>query len=416
MNRFGEYSFECNLPTPPLGELHEFRDQSRFIVERNFLRKPYLKGLNARQYLSSIESYIPEEIISPQNYAEMKTLTSSFTGRITSFFGFETRLNNPDASSDYLFAVSSMKGEREALRDMLEKGCFPIKCMDLVVWQRIRNFTEKWTNPDSILYNNVFGLWLEFDRAELSSPTPIPCIFIQTPLLRIDTPKDIKEFTWLTTSALPLLTGHCVSKKLEKQMKKALKHLPKGVGLMDVGVMLSRPTRGVRFCLVKIKPQDVIPYLTRLGWSDKKKRLTTLLKKVETKVTRVVLHITITEEGIDKKIGIECSFSPNRYHLETQWTTFLDYLIQKGACLPEKKEALLSFCGVEQENTSIDFDFTSYQVSAKIQNDSFSSALVRFISHIKIIYTPDAPIEAIAYFGVRLFGNSYTSQEGAFGL
>ena len=130
----------------------------------------------------------------------------------------------------------------------------------------------------------------------------------------------------------------------------------------------------------------------------------------------MVLHITITEEGIDKKIGIECSFSPNRYHLETQWTTFLDYLIQKGACLPEKKEALLSFCGVEQENTSIDFDFASYQVSAKIQNDSFSSALVRFISHIKIIYTPDAPIEAKAYSGVRLFGNSYTSQEGAFGL
>lgn len=413
MNRFGEYNFECNLPTPLLGELHEFRDQSRFIVERMLLRKPSLRGLTARQYLSSIESYIPEEIISPQNYAEMKTLASSFTSCITSFFGFETRLNNPDASSDYLFAISSMKGEREALRDMLEKGCFPIKCMDLVVWQHIRDFTKEWTNPNSLLYNNVFGLWLEFDKAELSSPIPIPCIFLQTPLLRLDTPKDIEKFTWLTTSALPLLTDHRVSKKLEKQMKKALKHLPKGVGLMDVGVMLSRPASGVRYCLVKIKPQDIIPYLTRLGWSDTKKRFTTLIKELETKVTRVVLHITITEEGVDQKIGIECSFSPNRYHLETQWATFLDYLVQKGVCLSEKKEALLSFSGVEQENEHNDFDLASYQVSAKIQNDAFSSALVRFISHIKIIYTPDAPIEAKAYCGARLLGKSSTSQEGA---
>jgi hypothetical protein len=412
MNGIKEYGFETGFDSFSLGELHGIRNRTLRIQEN--LHQYSLKNMTPGHYLSSVESFLPEELISPQNYAEIQRLASHFTGGITSFFGFESRLNSTDARADYLFAVSSRKGEREALAEMLQNGQLPTTMMSQVEWQHLREFAMEWANPTSILYNNVLGLWFEFDMIEPSSETPVPCIFVHTPLLRIDAPEDVKEFTWLTTTALPLLTGHRVSEKIEQQMIRAVQHLPSGSGLMDVGVMLSRAVTGVRFCIVRICPNQIIPYLTSLGWSDSNEEVATLLKELEGQVSRVVLHITITEEGVDQKIGIECSFSPDLYHLETRWSAFLDYLIKKGVCLPEKKEALLSFSGVEQEDQTNDFTLISYEVSAKIPDDNFSRALVRYISHIKLIYTPNAPIQAKAYPGVRLFGRPHTSAEGMY--
>jgi hypothetical protein len=178
---------------------------------------------------------------------------------------------------------------------------------------------------------------------------------------------------------------------------------------MDAGVMLSRSTSGVRLIITRICPTKIIPYLTALGWSDNNKEVSTLLKELEEQVTRLVLHINITETGIDPKIGLECSFSPDLYHLETRWSAFFDYLVKKKVCLPEKKEALLQFSGVQQENPRYDFNLTSYKAAARLSDNDFSSALVRYISHIKFISKPNSPLEAKAYSGVRLFGRPHES-------
>jgi hypothetical protein len=409
MNGINEYGFETGFESLPFGELRQFQNRNRFIYETIQLRKPSLKDLNAAQYLSSVESYIPEELISPQNYTEMKNLATYFTGGITSFFGFESRLNSPDARADYLFAVSSQKGEREALANLIRSGELPEEFTNKPEWQNACKFVLEWVNPDSILYNNVLGLWFEFDMIENSSETPVPCIFLHTTPLRIDTPEEMKKLTWLTDTALPLLTGHHVSEKIEQQLLQAVQQLPEGAVLMDAGVMLSRSISGVRLIIARICPTNIIPYLTALGWSDENKEVSTLLKELEQQVTRLVLHINITETGVDSKIGIECSFAPDMYNLEIRWSSFFEYLVKKKVCLPEKKEALLQFSGVEQEDPSYDFNLTSYKAAARLSDSDFSSALVRYISHIKLIYKANSSLEAKAYSGVRLFGFPHKS-------
>ena len=77
-------------------------------------------------------------------------------------------------------------------------------------------------------------------------------------------------------------------------------------------------------------------------------------------------------------------------------------------CLPEKKAMLLSFSGVDLDDPSEKFDFDSYMSVAKIPDNNFSKALVRYLNHIKITYTPNQPLEAKAYPGVRLFGRPHT--------
>jgi hypothetical protein len=404
MNRVGEFGFSAEDFFSSIGELTEFQNRNKCIVETVTLRKPFLKRLHAVDYLSFLQPYIPAELISSDTYAEMQHLASSFKGPVTSFFGFETRLNSREAKADYLFAVSSLKNERETLSTLIQNKSLPAEFIRRPEWQNITNFIREWTKPQSLLYHHILGMWFEFDITEHSSEPVVPCIFLHTIPLRITPEEDEDKIRWLTQHALPLLTGEKISKKIEKNVHQAIQYLPDNALVMDAGVMLSRQNPAIRLIVTKIRPHHIIPYLEKIGWSDEHGTFLILLKELEQRVSRLVLHITVTEKGIDQKIGIECSFTSDRYHLETRWAAFFDYLIKKGICLEEKKHALLQFMGIEQEDIQKKFDTTRYQPSVKIQNENFSSALVRYISHIKLVYEPHHRLIAKAYPGVRLFG------------
>jgi hypothetical protein len=339
----------------------------------------------------------------------MKTLASHFPQGVTSFFGFESRLNSPKAQADYLFAVSSRGGEREKLATLIRNGPLPDTFSTNPEWRTVCNFILEWANPESSIYNNVLGLWFEFDMAENLLETPAPCIFIHTIPLRMSDGEGKEGLFWLTEKAFPLLTGKTISDNIKTKIYETIQQLPKDAFIMDAGIMLSRQTPGVRLIATRISPSDIIPYLTRIGWSEEDEQLSQLLTELEQQVSRIVLHITVTENGIDQKIGLECSFSPDRYHLETRWSSFFDYLIKKGLCLSEKKEALLQFMGVEQEDPNKEFTTDVYKPSVKINSVGFSSALVRFISHVKLVYEPNHILLAKAYPGVRLFGCPHNS-------
>lgn len=401
MNKIGEYGFEPGLHSSSFGELSEFRDHNRFIIETLQLRKSSVKGLHTAHYLNSIECSIPPHLISAQRYGEMKKLASYFPEAISSFFGFESRLSSPEAHADYLFAVSSLRNEREKLAALIKKKTFPEEYLATSEWQNICRFVLEWASPESVLYQKILGMWFEFDMVENQGDIPIPCIFLHTIPLRRTGGENIG---WLTQMALPLISGKKLPEKIEQNVQRAIDELPKEAVIMDAGIMLSRPVSGVRFIIAKIQPNHIIPYLEKLGWSEEHDHLSTLLKELKRQVTRIVLHITLTEQGIDKKIGIECSFTSDRYHLETRWVSFFDYLVDKGVCIPQKKDALLQFMGIDQEDVKRNFDSSIYKPTVKIPDDDFSSALVRYISHVKLVYGPDQQISAKAYPGVRLFG------------
>jgi hypothetical protein len=404
MNRIWEYGFDSGLASPPYGELTEFQNRNRFIFESVKLHRHSQRDLKTAELLSTVESSIPEGLISSENFREMQRLASRFSGSITSFFGFESHLNSPKAQADYLFAISSLREERDALANLIRKKTIPEKFMNIPEWQNVCRFVLEWADPESILFQNVLGMWFEFDMVENSSKTPIPCIFLHTIPLRITSEEDTKKISWLTKNALPLVAGKEIPEKIEQNLLQTIQQLPKDALVMDAGVMLSRPTSGVRLIIAKIHPDQIIPYLTKLGWSEEHEQLPVLLEELQQNVTRVVLHITVTENGIDKKIGLECSFTPDKYHLETRWQSFFNYLVKKGLCLPEKKDALLEFIGVDQEDAKRDFDTTMYRPIVKFENNDCSRALVRYISHIKLVYEPDHGLSAKAYPGVRLFG------------
>ena len=191
----------------PIGELQQKPVSypfTRFKFQHRLFSSRILQPVD---YLLLVEPYIAKELISRKNYAEIKQLADQFTGGITSFFGFETRLNSLDARSDYLFAVSSKKGEREALANLLQNGGLSQRFLQKSEWQHVKDFVLSWVDPKSILYDNVLGLWFEFDTAKSFSETPIPSIFVQTSLSCIKDYHDYQKYSWITQIALPILTG-----------------------------------------------------------------------------------------------------------------------------------------------------------------------------------------------------------------
>lgn len=354
-------------------------------------------------YLSSVAPHISEELISPQNFAEIKNLSQQLTGNLTSFFGFESRLTSKNARSDYLIAVSSQKGERETLLNLIKNRELPEAFLNNQEWKNVGNFTEKWANPDSILYNNILGLWLEFDTAEGYNDIPVPCIFLQTIPLRIDSVDDIEKCRWVTGIAIPTLVGHKVSENLENKFIDALRKLPKKASVFHVASMLSRNSDGIRLVIKRINPDDIISYLESLGWRDENDGLKNLIDEIKKYSNCIRLHLNLSDK-VDPKIGLECFISPDQYHKGEGWEEFFDHLVEKGMCLPSLRSALLNFPGVTQEDQNNEFSFESYLPSAKLPDNNFSKAIVRYISHVKISYQPGRPMEAKAYTGVRLFG------------
>lgn len=125
--------------------LENILKQHREKLETTKLFKELPHGwIKPSDYLRLIASHIPEELISSQNFTEIKNLASNLNDDLTSFFGFETRLMNPDARSDYLIAVSALKGEREALVNLLEKGNLPKNFLNRSEWQQLHNFALNW--------------------------------------------------------------------------------------------------------------------------------------------------------------------------------------------------------------------------------------------------------------------------------
>jgi len=353
------------------------------------------------QYLNVIQPHIPQELISQQNLNQIKNIAEEFTEGLTSFFGFESRLNQPNTQSDYLIAVSSQKGEREKLLNLIKKRDIHQTPTTSTKWKNIQSFTEKWADQTSELYNKILGIWLEFDIS--STNTQIPSIFLQTIPLRINTKHDINNLQWITEEALPQLNGKKLPQNVKEKFYEALQKLPQGSSVFQIASMLSRDTHGIRLVIKRIQPQDIVPYLQSLGWKDQNNGLKNHINEIKKYSDCIRLHINVTD-SIDTTIGLECFISPEKYHQGNGWNEFFNHLIEKKACLPTIKNAVLTFPGVTQENPDDEFNYETYQPSVKLSDDTVSKAIVRYISHIKINYQPGKQIQAKAYTGVRLFG------------
>ena len=394
-----EHSEQIRFGDPLISTNDLFYSTRKINLNDTYITKKFLlDGASAADYLYFIEKNTPSELISYQNFYRLKTFANIFPKGLTSFLILESELDNQNANSDFCFAISSKNREREILLDFLNKEKSKDIFLNKDEWLQIKNFTNNWANPNSILYENIKGMWFEFDIVTQNSNIVIPSIFIHTKPIYSES-----NFNWLLNPALSILNGIQLSNRINKQLKKCIQNIPKEASILQTGIMFSRNLNEFRIVLNGIKPNKIIPYLKKIGYNHDTNELKILIQEVNSYVNRIVLHISIGY-NVNSKIGIECSFLPDLYNQEKRWGKFLQYLNEKKLCIPDKCSAVLSFPGITNNNIDKNFNPNNLKPRVIVNNKNSSTKLVRYISHIKIQFQPGFPLKTKIYSGIRLFG------------
>ena len=379
----------------------QFHQQKSQLEEKNILGEK----LTPNDYFSMAEPFVSKMLVSPNNFKKIQTIATYFPGGLTDFLGFEVRLNGEESQADWALAISGRDNARYALANFLSNGHLPASYRQTPEWNRILNFTQLWTKPNSALHDKILGAWLEFDMPENPPSVPIPSVFFNPVKIKGSSMADPSNFSWFTKQAIPSLMGQRLLKEVEQNLNTSIQKMPKNASLFIVGVMLSRKISDVRMSVQFRDPKQIIPYLHELGWSENTDTFSTLINDlISLNVNRIVLDFDIGKH-IGRTVAVECSFFPNHYHQEHHWKKILDYLVEREIAAPSKRDDILVYPGTEKtmmfsENGTGPFD----------EGTPSSKMISRYITHIKIVYNPDEQkLKAKAYLAIRTVGPSNIS-------
>ncbi|MEO1374752.1 MAG: hypothetical protein AAFW70_10610 [Cyanobacteria bacterium J06635_10] len=357
-----------------------------------------------KDYLDIIEPGIIPELITTKNWDNIKTVASVLPQSLTNYFGFEYRLGNNTSYTDFLVCAGAYEAGKKVLGNEDCSINLPSLLMQEPEWQNINNFSQSWNNTSSPLHNLVYNVWLEFDIEEIVSNHPIPSAFFG--VIPTENKRGIKQVSkinyhphqWVTETALPLLLNRQLPEKVKEKVLQCFDNLPQDAYIFQIGLMLARKVDAVRLCIRNIQLQAVIPFLKSMNWLGCTDNLSQLLKELENVVDRIDLDIDVGE-NIYPKIGLEC-YLAKQPSLEPKWNLFLDYLVIKGLCTPEKRHKLLNYPGYIRER---DFPQALSVGTLKLNQllgSKYETVFFKGLHHIKLTYQNQDVLEAKAYLYV----------------
>lgn len=350
-------------------------------------------------YLDAIAPNLSPDLISAEFRRRLSGIGQHFPDAIASLVGFECRLADPTPQADLFFRVSPETGGRDIVAGSeavetqpqfyhLLAGYETIPSLDdqLIdhpIWQKIRQFCTQWSTPNTSFYDYIKDLWLEFDLDAEPPAIPIPSVFLGS-----------SAIAHLSTHLNPLLEHPLTSEKSQR-IERTLNALPKTAKLFQSGVLLSREPHNIRFYISDISIQQICPYLDRIGWQGDRHQIAAILAFLSPGIKTTNLQIEI-ETDIAPTIAIEC-YLENR----EAWKLFLEGLVKTGFCLPQKRDAILSFGGLTREGDSPENWPGTLRRRSQLLGPGWESVLFRRLAYLKLIYRPGIPLEFKAYLGVQ---------------
>lgn len=344
------------------------------------------------EYLALVKPYVSCQLIDAESWLHIQAITRYLPNQITNFFGFECRLGIEAAKADFLLYIGAAEVGQKILAG---ESTFPDSLLQEPVWSQIRNFVTCWQNEDSPLHSHVNNIWLEFDVDGKLDQIPIPSCFFGSHTITASTLIPYPH-EWVNQIAIPLLRGYALSSTVEQKLFQCVNALPADVYVFQVGLMLARQSEMLRICLRGISPEQIIEYLSQIGWSGSIDNLKILLQELSTYTERIDLDLDVDEGGVAAKIGLEC-YLPLQPKFEPRWISFLDYLVKIGLCLPQKQEALLTYPGYVREKQHRDMMPSHLLKVSQFLGKNYENVFMRGLHHIKVVYQSEQAIEAKAY-------------------
>jgi hypothetical protein len=322
--------------------------------------------------------YIPGELVSPEILERIKIFNNKFPAALSTAGGFECRLGQNEPSADWQLCVTLADHGREVLAGKTDWGKIDNQLFNATEWRHIRKFASHWSDSGSPLYRRTNTVWLEFDLERLKEQAPVPGLFFNMTPETGDSSKE--DLYHCLVDGLTYLKGNPLKKDILDNLLLCLRSLPEDARLGYAALMMSRSPEAVRLILSMDK-ENLVNYLARIHFPDSTQELWELLEELSQYAGSYRYNLDISHEVLPK-IGIECFLHSKKEATKPGWEEFLDYLVRHSLCTREKSEALLRWNGYTRTLFPSDF---------------YRSFIVRRISHVKIVWQKDAPLEAKAY-------------------
>ncbi len=334
---------------------------------------------------------ISPALLSYEHWLNIHKVVEYFPSQLTQSFGFESRLAEKEPHADFSLCVFP---EGRKILASPQSYALSELLLNHPIWQRLYRFCDEWTDTSSPLFEKLINIWLEFDIDGQSKSIPVPSVFFVLQDWEI---RQGGTYEWVSQTALKLLLDKPLSPKIEQCLFHCFECLPQNAYIFAIAVMLARKSDAVRVGIRKLDLQEVLPYLKRIGWEGESDEFLSLIADLQGLASSVDLNIDVGDRVLPK-IGFECIIDFG-VETEAKIKQFLDYLVAKGLCLPEKRDGILVFPGyIHQRQNPEGWPFYLKWASAFLKPQSLS-IFFKKLNHIKIVYQPHQPLEAKAYFG-----------------
>jgi len=359
-------------------------------------KNSHIYSQKSNNIIQFFEPYISNTLIGSNSILDIERIIDFFPPYLTNYLGFECRLdNNGIVNSDQgiSLGVSSRKSDRSKFYEFLNSNNLPISRNDQHRWDSITSLVYSWQDNKSPLFYKSHGFWLEFDVPLNKKRISLPSIFFGPVNISNRNGTDEQEFSWLITDIISRLNGKDISNELKSNIMNSLKYIPNNVSIFQIGMMLSRSDKGVRFVFKGLKENDLFNFLKNQNYIHNVENQIKIFSELFTLVSRINVTLDITPMGIGSIVGMEASYSQNNFQNEIRWKRVLDYLVNIGQCSVIKRDALLRYLGLDMVNCN----------SKNYHEKQISKAYVRFIGHIKLVFEGDQILKTKAYLGLKNF-------------
>lgn len=344
-------------------------------------------------YFERLQPLINPTLISPEYVCAIRRLAGIFPTFVNNAFGFESRLSSTEQRTDFALNMTPKGCELFAQNQFYQS--LPQISGEKTKWNQISHFFQEWGKTNKSPFADASSVWLEFDVDRLSPEQLVPSIILFGYSLEHNQSKMVvhRPLEWLTGTALPILRGSPLPDYLERNFLHCIE-LAMPATYFQVGTMLSRKIDVLRLCVFNITGEGIIKYLSRIGLHDSINEIEQAISDFSGLVDSMCLHVDVGKT-IYPRIGLELLYDnlhpwKRQPEKETRWFQLFDKLVARGLCTPEKREALLRWPGYER-------------ISQSSQEQEFNSMshglLLRGLQHIKLVFSPNQPPEAKAYFG-----------------
>lgn len=315
-----------------------------------------------------------DSVLTPAAHRDWMRTFLAFVPRAASdFLGFETRLGDADGATD---CAMNLNAAAAAWLTGLEAPGGP-------EWDRIRHFLSLWNATAEPPGRDLTRVWLEFDQA--AAPALLPnLMFGYWPRQH----EPLRDRDWLIDAAIPAALGAPLPAATRILLERGLASA--AADDFQIGLMSARRVPAVRLCVFDLPDDALAQMVSAIGWRGDVGRVAELVAAFRPHADFVGLHFDLADRALPR-VGIEPGFAASSWqrqpHIEPRWQGQFDVLHGCGTLTPAKRDALLRWPG-----------------HATATLDGGPAALLRGLSHLKLVLNGDGSAEAKGYYGIAIRG------------